>query len=94
MANKFDGLLNLGKWRVINSESFTEEELNLVESNEVMEMEYGKAVCLYMKDGQVHRLMLSINSQNIPVGTSINLATAKYLTLSKPGSGTINRVEV
>lgn len=94
MDNIFEGLINLGKWKVEKSEKFDEKTLALIESNTVVETQYGKAVQFTLKSGAKHNIWLSVNSQQVPVGQAVDLTQATYLTLSKPGSGIIHRIEI
>lgn len=81
-----------GKWNVSNSRSFTDEERNLVASTRIVASQYGNSVCFMMKSGAQTFIPLS-NTSSLGVGESIDMATAKLLTLSKEGEADIFRVE-
>ena len=81
-----------GKWQLKNSRKFTAEEINAVERTEVVASQYGNSVCFFMKQGGMAFIPLSKES-TLGVGESVDLSTAKLLTLSTEGEDDILRVE-
>lgn len=81
-----------GKWNVINSRNFTQEEQSAVASNRIVASQYGNSVCFMMKSGAQTFIPLS-NTSTLGVGESIDMASAKILTLHKDGEADIFRVE-
>ena len=81
-----------GSWEVKNSRSFDQEEIAAVKQATVVASEYGKSVCFIMKSGGQTYIPLSTQS-NLEIGDSVDLNSAKVLTLHRDGSGDINRVE-
>lgn len=93
MANIFSGLRQYaGKWAVSASRKFSDDEKNSVESNSIVESQFGLSVCFLMKNGGMTFIPLSSNSTK-GRGESINLDTANLITLSKAGEADIVRVE-
>lgn len=93
MANIFSSLrVYAGKWNLKSSRAFSPEEIAAVSSAVVVASQYGNSVCFTMVgDGQTF-IPLS-NSSSKGVGESIDLASAKLLTLGKDGEADIFRVE-
>ena len=81
-----------GKWNVVNSRAFTDEEIAAVDSAVVVSSEYGNSVCFHMVSGGMTFIPLSNNSTK-GIGESVNLSECKLLTLSKQGEADINRIE-
>ena len=87
---KKKGLLPI--WQVTKTQNFTPEEIESVERTEIVPSQYGKSVCFHMKKGGVVFIPL-ISSSSKNVGESIDMTTAKVLTLSKYGETDIQRVK-
>ena len=81
-----------GKWQLKDSRNFTDEEIAAVERTEVVASQYGNSVCFFMKEGGMSFIPLSKES-SLGVGESVDMSTAKLLTLSKSGEDDILRVE-
>lgn len=81
-----------GKWMLKSSRAFTAEEMAAVQSATVVPSQYGNSVCFVMVSGGQTFIPLSSTS-NLGVGDSVNLSTAKLLTLEKSGEADIYRVE-
>ena len=81
-----------GKWAVSNSRSFGQEEIDAVESATVVDSQYGNSVCFLMKSGGQTFIPLSTNS-TLGLGATVDLASAKLLTLHRDGDADIYRVE-
>ena len=81
-----------GKWNVVNSRTFTAEEIAAVDSAVVVSSEYGNSVCFHMVSGGMTFIPLSNNSTK-GIGESVDLNQCKLLTLSKQGEADINRIE-
>lgn len=93
MANIFSSLrVYAGKWNLKSSRAFSPEEIAAVASAVVVASQYGNSVCFTMVGGGQTFIPLS-NSSSKGVGESINLASAKLLTLGKDGEADIFRVE-
>lgn len=93
MANIFSSLkMYAGKWNIKDSREFSPEEVAAVASAVVVASQYGNSVCFTMVGGGQTFIPLSQNSAKA-VGDSIDLASAKLLTLEKPGELDIFRVE-
>ena len=93
MANIFSSLrVYAGKWNLKSSRAFSPEEVAAVSSAVVVASQYGNSVCFTMVGGGQTFIPLS-NSSSKTVGESINLASAKLLTLEKSGESDIFRVE-
>lgn len=63
-----------------------------VQSATVVPSQYGNSVCFVMVSGGQTFIPLSSTS-NLGVGDSVNLSTARLLTLEKSGEADIYRVE-
>lgn len=81
-----------GKWAVKASRAFTKEEIDAVDNAVVVDSQYGSSVCFFMKSGGQTFIPLS-NTSALSVGDSVNLASAKLLTLGREGEADIYRVE-
>lgn len=93
MANIFSSLrVYASKWNLKSSRAFSPEEIAAVSSAVVVASQYGNSVCFTMVGGGQTFIPLSNNSSKT-VGESINLASAKLLTLGKDGESDIFRVE-
>ena len=93
MANIFSSLrVYAGKWNLKSSRAFSPEEVAAVASAVVVASQYGNSVCFTMVGGGQTFIPLS-NSSSKTVGESIDLATARLLTLEKSGEADIFRVE-
>ena len=93
MANIFSSLrVYAGKWNLKSSRAFSPEEVAAVASAVVVASQYGNSVCFTMVSGAQAYIPLSQNSAKA-VGDSIDVASAKLLTLEKPGELDIFRVE-
>ena len=93
MANIFSSLrVYAGKWNLKSSRAFSPEEVAAVSSAVVVASQYGNSVCFTMVGGGQTFIPLSQNSAKA-VGDSIDLTSAKLLTLGKSGEADIFRVE-
>lgn len=93
MANIFSSLrVYAGKWQLKASRAFSAEEVAAVSSAVVVASQYGNSVCFTMVSGGQTFIPLSQNSVKA-VGETIDLASAKLLTLEKSGEADIYRVE-
>ena len=93
MANIFSSLrVYAGKWNLKSSRAFSPEEVAAVASAVVVASQYGNSVCFTMVGGGQTFIPLSQNSVKA-VGDSIDLASARLLTLEKSGESDIFRVE-
>ena len=93
MANIFSTLrVYAGKWNLKSSRAFSPEEVAAVSSAVVVASQYGNSVCFTMVGGGQTYIPLSQNSAK-DVGDSIDLTSAKLLTLGKTGESDIFRIE-
>ena len=93
MANIFSSLrVYAGKWNLKASRAFSPEEVAAVSSAVVVASQYGNSVCFTMVGGGQTFIPLLQNSAKA-VGDSIDLTSAKLLTLGKSGEADIFRVE-
>lgn len=93
MANIFSTLrVYAGKWNLKSSRDFSPEEVKAVASAVVVASQYGNSVCFTMVGGGQTFIPLSQNSAKA-VGDSIDLTSAKLLTLEKSGESDIFRIE-
>ena len=92
--NIFAGLqVYAGKWKVVDSRSFNDEEKAMINRAEVVASEYGNSVCFFMKSGGQTYIPLS-NQSTLGIGEEVDLNAAKLLTLHRDGSADITRVEI
>ena len=93
MASIFDKLeVYAQKWALKSSRPFNSNELSAVSNAVVVDSDYGKSVCFFMKSGGRTYLPLSTES-SLEAGEIVDLSTAKIITLSKSGESDIMRVE-
>ena len=81
-----------GKWNVKATRSFSADEIAAVDHATVVDSQYGNSVCFFMKSGGQTFIPLSTNS-NLALGDSVDLSTAKVLTLGRDGDADIYRIE-
>ena len=81
-----------GKWSVISTRAFTDEEQGAVISATVVPSQYGTSVCFMMVGGGQTFIPLSTGSHKA-VGDTIDLSKASLLTLAKEGEENIYRLE-
>lgn len=81
-----------GKWAVKATRVFSQEEIDAVDTASVVDSQYGRSVCFFMKGGGQTFIPLS-NTSSLNVGDTVNLAKAKLLTLGREGEANIFRVE-
>ena len=80
-----------GKWNVKESRQFTSDEISAVEKATVVDSQYGQSVCFFMVSGGQTYIPLDMNSSKA-TGDSVDLSSAKLVTLSKQGEADIYRV--
>ena len=81
-----------GKWNVKETRDFTQEEMDAIDTASVVDSQYGMSVCFFMKSGGQTYIPLS-NDSSKSVGDTIDLKTAKLLTLGRQGESDIFRVK-
>lgn len=81
-----------GQWSVKSSRNFTPDEIDAVVSNVIVTSEWGNSVCFTMKAGGKTYIPLTLESTQ-GTGESIDMHSAKILTLEKQGETDIVRVE-
>lgn len=82
-----------GKWNEKEVNNFQAEEIALVDRTEVVESQYGLSVCFFLKAGGQSYIPLDQNSA-AAIGDSVDLTTAKLVTLQKQGEKDIYRVRI
>ena len=93
MVNIFASLRQYaGKWAVKGSRNFTAEEIDAVSSNQIVASQYGNSLCFFLKNGGMTFIPMS-NTSTKGVGESVDLSSAKLVTLGKEGESDIYRVE-
>jgi len=91
--NIFAGLqVYAGKWNVVDSRSFNDEEKAMISRAEVVLSEYGNSVCFFMVGGGQTYIPLS-NQSTLTVGDTVDINSAKLLTLHRDGSADITRID-
>lgn len=68
------------------------EDHESVESNEVIESQFGLSLCMTLRGGGEKYLPLSRDSK-LSVGDSMDLSEAKVIVLGRPGSEDILRIQ-
>lgn len=81
-------------WQKVSERAFNAEEINAVRSNSVVESQYGKSVCFFMKGGGQSYIPLSKQGADAALGSSIDMSAAKLVKLHREGDGDILRVEL
>ena len=102
--SKFEELLNLlpqysekllieqeHGWRVKESRPFSPDEIVAVKRAEVVASQYGNSVCFFMNGGGQSYIPL-LSTSSLTVGDSVDLKTAKLVTLCREGDDDIYRV--
>ena len=78
-------------WKEKERRSFSPEEIAAVARAEVVASQYGYSVCFHMNSGGQTYIPLSQNS-SLTVGDTLDLKTAKLITLCREGDDDIYRV--
>jgi len=96
MENVFGGSLQVygENWQKVNERAFNADEIAAVRSNSVVNSQYGKSVCFFLKGGGQSYIPVSKQGADPALGSSIDLTTAKLVTLHREGDGDILRVEL
>lgn len=81
-------------WELVNSRNFNAAEQSAIRSNTVVNSQFGKSVCFFLKAGGQTYIPLSTRGADVAIGESIDMSTAKLVTLHREGDGNIVRVEV
>lgn len=82
-----------GKWEQKASRVFEKEELDAIDTAQVVDSQYGLSVCFFMKSGGQTYIPLDKNS-SLNIGDTVNLANAKLVTLGRQGEADIYRVSI
>lgn len=91
--NVFDSLRSYAaSWNVKSSREFQPEEIQAVRRAEVVPSDYGNSVCFTMISGAKKYIPLDRDS-TLSIGDSVDLNSAKLLTLGREGSSDIIRVK-
>ena len=92
--NIFAGLqVYAGKWNVVDSRTFNDEEKAMIKRAEVVASEYGNSVCFFMHSGGQTYIPLS-NQSSLTPGDEVDINKAKLLTLHRDGSADITRIDI
>ena len=79
------------RWRIKKTRPFSPDEIAAVAKAEVVASQYGKSVCFFMNGGGQTYIPLFYDS-SLTVGDSVDLKTAKLVTLCREGKDDIYRV--
>ena len=82
-----------GKWNVVDTRSFNDEEKAMIKRAEVVASEYGNSVCFFMHSGGQTYIPLS-NQSSLTPGDAVDINKAKLLTLHRDGSADITRIDI
>lgn len=92
--NIFDSLKSYAEqYEVVDSRSFSPEELAGVKSASVVASQYGMSCCFFMKSGCQKYIPLSRDSI-AKVGDPVDCSKAKLLTLKRGDDDIISRLEI
>ena len=78
-------------WSVKETRPFSPDEIAAVKRAEVVASQYGSSVCFFMNSGGQTYIPL-LNTSSLTVGDSVDLKTAKLVTLCREGEDDIYRV--
>ena len=78
-------------WRVKETRHFNSEEISMVSRAKVVPSDGGKSVCFFMNTGGKTYIPLSKQSK-LTVGDSVDMKTAKLITLCQKGKADIKRI--
>ena len=93
-TNKKDVQINTEeKWHVRERRPFTQEEIDVVRDNVVVECDYGYSVCFFLVGGGKTYIPLSDNA-SVGMGEPVDMTKAQLVTLSKKGENDILRIEI
>ncbi len=79
------------RWRVKETRPFSPDEIAAVARAEVVPSQYGNSVCFFMNGGGQTYIPL-LGTSSLTVGDSVDLKTAKLVTLCREGKDDIYRV--
>ena len=95
MENLFNSLTHYGSWTLENERKFNDAEISAVASATIVKSDWGKSVLFMMKSGGSCFVPVGRQSvDKVQVGQNVNIENMRLLRLSKPGSPSINRVEI
>lgn len=83
-----------GKWELINSEKMSQEDIDAVKTNKVIEGDYGKSVCLFLKNGRYQYIPVSTNGRQPSANEVLDLQKVTIETLHRDGSEDIYRARI
>lgn len=84
MVNVFLTLTQYGKWEVVDTRKFSDEEKGMVTKAEVVDSEYGNSCCFHLKNGSRTFIPMS-NDAKSQLGDIVNMNEAEVITLRKDG---------
>jgi hypothetical protein len=82
-----------GKWSVVETRAFTDEEVSQVSQAVIVPSQYGNSVQFTMRSGGLTYIPLDQNS-DCSIGEVIDLTKAKLITLTKKGEADIYRINI
>ena len=87
-----DKLVEQGRgWRIKETRPFSPDEIAAVARAEVVPSQFGNSVCFFMNGGGQTYIPL-LNYSSLTIGDSVDLKTAKLVTLCREGDNDIYRV--
>ena len=79
-------------WTVSDSRNFNDNDKALIASARVVSSDYGLSVCFLMRNG--HNTFVPLSKMStLKAGDTVDINTAKILTLSKEGEEDIYRID-
>lgn len=93
MSTIFDGMnLYASKYEKKNTQKFDADTISMIKSAKVVASEYGTSVCLALKSGGCYYVPTSRDT-TCAIGDTVDLTKASMITLGRPGSDDIKRIE-
>lgn len=84
-----------GKWEVSETTALDEQDQALFTNAKVVNSEYGKSVCFFMKQGGTTYIPISRDTEvNPELGDSVDLKKVEIQTLSRQGDEDIYRAVI
>lgn len=95
LFNSFKAIYDT-KWKCVKKQRLDADDLQKIESAEIIEGQWGPQVRFNMKSGGwgVHKLSPRMDFSKFPIGTKLELTSLALCTLSKPGADNVENIEI
>lgn len=82
------------KWQLKSCVPMDAEDKALFSGAKIVDSQYGKSVCLFLKNGGQNFIPVSNNSIEVNIGDTVNLDKVEIETLGRSGEADIYRLKI